>query len=111
MKRDPGRDRPGKEGDPDHLRYGIASDPPVGQDERIAEMLATLEVGGVARHQLQAVLQGDGDNHRICGADGLAARLQVAFDFARQLACRLVKNIVLCSFGLDYHSREFLAKL
>jgi len=47
-----------------------ASDLPVGEREGIAELLDTLEMSGVARNQLQAVLQGDGRNHRVGRADG-----------------------------------------
>jgi len=45
------------------LLYRRASDSPVGEYERIAELLDAREVGRVAGHQFQAVLQGDGGDH------------------------------------------------
>ena len=44
--------------DPAKCRAGGASNPPVGEGQGIAELLDTLEVGGVAGDQLKAVLQG-----------------------------------------------------
>ena len=69
-----------------------ASDSPVGQGQRVAEMLDPLEMGGVARDQLQATRQGDGGNHRIGHADGLADSLQLAGDAASQLGGCLVEG-------------------
>ena len=40
-------------------------------------LLDTLELGGVARHQLQAVLQGDGGDHRVGQADDLPGAVEV----------------------------------
>jgi hypothetical protein len=48
---------------------GRESIPPVAQGEGIAELLDTLEMRGVARHQFQAVLYGNGGDHRIGQAD------------------------------------------
>ena len=66
--------------------------PPVDQGERIAELLDALEMGGVAGHQLQAVMQGDGGDHRIGRADGLADAFQLARDAAGQLGGGLVER-------------------
>jgi hypothetical protein len=46
-----------------------ASNPPVGERERIAELLDALEMGGVAGDQLQAVHQGYRRDDRIGHAD------------------------------------------
>ena len=49
-------------------------------------------MGGVAGDQLQAVRQGDGGDHRIGQADGLADALQFAGDAASQLGGGLVEG-------------------
>src|SRR5262245_56420833 len=61
---------------------GAASSPPVVQDERIAEQLDSLVVGGVARDQLQTMPQGNGGDDCISPPDGLARALQVGVDAA-----------------------------
>ncbi len=73
---------------------------PVDQRERIAELLDALEMGGVAGDQLQAVMQGDGGDHRVGGADGLADAFQLARDAARQLGGGLVE-------GEDFFARRW----
>ena len=40
-------------------------------------LLNPLEVGGIARNQFQAIVQGNGGNHRIGRADGLADVFQL----------------------------------
>ena len=65
--------------------------PTVDQRERIGELLDALAVGGVAGHQLEAVYQGDGGDHRIGYADGVADAFEVAPDTARHLGGRLAE--------------------
>lgn len=52
--------------------------------ERIAELLDALIMHGVPRDQFQAVCQGDGGNHRIGPADGLADAVEVASNAASE---------------------------
>ena len=49
-------------------------------------------MGGVARHQFQAVRQGDGSDHRVSPADGLADPVQVAGNAAGQFSGGLVEG-------------------
>jgi hypothetical protein len=71
---------------------GVRSTLSVGEGNRIAEQPDTLDVGGVAYHPIQAMVDDDGGDHRIGDAAGLARTLKVGRDLASQLACRLVKN-------------------
>jgi hypothetical protein len=48
----------------------VASDSPVGESERVGELLDALEMGGVAGDQLQAMLQSDVRDHRVGDTDG-----------------------------------------
>ena len=82
---------PGRRGREDVVRAG-SWNPPVDQDERIAEILDALEMGGVAGDELQAVRQGDGGDHRVGQADGLADAFELASDAARQLGGGLVEG-------------------
>jgi len=59
---------------------------PVGKRQRVAELLDTLKMSSVAGDKFEAVLNGDGGNHGIGGADRLAATLQGAGDFACELS-------------------------
>ena len=59
--------------------------PPVNQRKRIAELLDTLVMGGVASDKLQAMRQGNGRNHRIGQSDRLAGAFQVAPNATRKL--------------------------
>jgi hypothetical protein len=66
----------------------IAADanlPPVDQCERIAELLNPLVVGGVARYQLQPLIDSNGGDHGVRPADGLADAVKIAGNAARQL--------------------------
>jgi hypothetical protein len=57
-----------------------ASNPPVDKRERIAELLDTLIVRGVARDEFQAVGDGNGGNHRVATANRATDAIQVASD-------------------------------
>src|SRR3954447_15918965 len=81
------------------------SNPPVGESQRIAELLDTLVMGGVARHQFQAVGDGDGGDHRIATADGPTDTFQTAVNLTCQSAIALAKR--QDSFAADV-GEEFL---
>ncbi len=65
---------------------------PVDQRERMPELLDALVMSSIAGHELQAILQGNGGNHRIGAADGLAGSTQVPCNAARQLGGWLVEG-------------------
>lgn len=60
--------------------------PPVGEGQRIAELLDTPIMGGVARDQFQAVDDSDGGDHRVAPTDRSSDTFQIAVDLARQSA-------------------------
>jgi hypothetical protein len=63
----------------------------VNERQRIAELLDTLEMGGVASDQLQAVLDSDGGDHGIGRADGLPRAFQLTCDVSGQFRIGFVK--------------------
>ena len=56
---------------------------PVNQCQRIAELLDTLEMSCVARHQFEVVFQGNRRNHRVSETDGASEAFQFTRDPAR----------------------------
>src|SRR5262245_6614406 len=84
---------------------GEASNSPVGQHERIAELLDTLVMGGVARDQFQAVCDGDGGDHRVAATDRSADTFQIAVDLACQSAFGLAERQNFLAADV---SKEFL---
>src|SRR6476661_185957 len=75
------------------------SNPPVHYRQRIAELLDTLVMGGVTRHQFQPLDDGGGGDHRVGPADGLAGAVEVAGDAARQLGGGYVERENLFGSG------------
>ena len=73
--------------------------PPVDQRERIAELLNPLVMAGVARHQLQALIDGDGGDDGVCPPDGLAEAVKITGNAARQLGGGEIESEDL--FGAD----------
>ena len=65
---------------------------PICNRQRVAELLNTLVMGGVARDQLEAVLQGYRRDDRISHADRLADAFEIARDPARQRSGGLIQG-------------------
>ncbi len=61
-------------------------------------------MGGVARHQFQAVRDGDGGDHRIAAADGPADTFEVAVDLTCQLTFGLAErqNLFAADVGKEF---------
>ena len=81
------------------MSVGARRLPPVEQREWIPELLDALIMGRVAGHQLQAVPDGEGGDHRISSADGLADPIQVTGNAAGKFSSGLVK-------GKDFFGRN-----
>ena len=71
-------------------RLGLIS--PVVQLHGEAECLDAPVMGRIARDEGHPVGDGDGGNHRVDAADGLAGSLQVGINSARKLGARLVES-------------------
>src|SRR5512135_2025685 len=87
------------------------SRPPIVQDERIADLLDSLVVGRVAGDQFQAVLQGNGCDHRVSPSDGSADPFQFPLDPPRQLGRALVEREDLFRSDLGQEGLELSGRL
>lgn len=68
------------------------SNAPVVKHQRIAKLLDTLKMGGVARDQFEAVCQRNRRDHGVRQADGAAGMFQFAADGASQFCGGLVER-------------------